>query len=123
MFWVGGLQSREDNFGGGEPMSSERLWGSCPVPGALEGSSHVVSWSGTEHNQAPTDETLELELGGRAADQLLRNRDPQLQSHLLPRWLLFGSRVFGTYYVLRHYFADKGPPSHSYGFSCSQVWM
>jgi len=22
----------------------------------------------------------------------------------------------------RHYFADKGPPSQSYGFSCSHVW-
>ena len=23
----------------------------------------------------------------------------------------------------RHYFADKGPPSQSYGFSSSHVWM
>ena len=23
----------------------------------------------------------------------------------------------------RHYFADKGPPSQSYGFSSSYVWM
>ena len=23
----------------------------------------------------------------------------------------------------RHYFADKGPSSQSYGFSSSQVWM
>ena len=23
----------------------------------------------------------------------------------------------------RHYFTDKGPSSHSYGFSCSHVWM
>ena len=23
----------------------------------------------------------------------------------------------------RHYFANKGPPSQSYGFSCSHVWM
>ena len=23
----------------------------------------------------------------------------------------------------RHHFADKGPSSQSYGFSCSQVWM
>ena len=23
----------------------------------------------------------------------------------------------------RHYFANKGPPSQGYGFSCSHVWM
>ena len=23
----------------------------------------------------------------------------------------------------RHYFANKGPPSQSYGFSCGHVWM
>ena len=108
-------------------VGSRCLVSTCGAPALCRGLwKGVLTWShgsGTEHNQAPTDETLELELGGRAADQLLRNRDPQLQSHLLPRWLLFGSRVFGTYYVLRHYFADKGPPSHSYGFSCGPVWM
>ena len=48
-------------------------------------------------------------------------------SHGIKRCLLLGRKVI-TYLdsILkskRHYFADKGPSSQSYGFSSSHVWM
>ena len=43
-------------------------------------------------------------------------------SHEIKRRLLFGRKAM-TKLDSRHYFADKGPSSQSYGFSSSHVWM
>ena len=42
-------------------------------------------------------------------------------SHEIKRYLLLGRKA--TTNLNRHYFADKGPSSQSYGFSSSHVWM
>ena len=47
-------------------------------------------------------------------------------SHEIKRRLLLGSKVMTNLDSIlksRHYFANKGPSSQSYGFSCSHVWM
>ena len=48
-------------------------------------------------------------------------------SHEIKRCLLFGRKALTNLWhhikKQRHYFADKGPSSQSYGFSSSQVWM
>ena len=47
-------------------------------------------------------------------------------SHEIKRCLLLGRKVMtnlDSTLKSRHYFADKGPPSQSYGFSCSHIWM
>ena len=43
-------------------------------------------------------------------------------SHEIKRCLLLGRKVM-TNIVQRHYFANKGPSSQGYGFSCGHVWM
>ena len=48
--------------------------------------------------------------------------------HELKRCLFFGRKVMNEQprqhiKKQRHYFANKGPSSQSYGFSSSQVWM
>ena len=48
-------------------------------------------------------------------------------SHEMKPCLLLGRKVMTSLDSLlkkqRHYFANKGPPSQSYGFSSSHVWM
>ena len=46
-------------------------------------------------------------------------------SHEIKRHLLLGRKVMTNLdsEKQRHYFANKGPASHSYGFSSSHVWM
>ena len=47
-------------------------------------------------------------------------------SHEIQRWLLLGRKAMINRQHIkkqRHYFANKGPPSQSYGFSSSHVWM
>ena len=48
-------------------------------------------------------------------------------SHEIKRRLLFGRKVMTNLDSIlkkeRHYFANKGPSSQGYGFSCSHVWM
>ena len=48
-------------------------------------------------------------------------------SHEIKRQLLLGRKVMtiidGILKKQRHYFANKGLSSQSYGFSCSHVWM
>ena len=47
-------------------------------------------------------------------------------SHEIKRRLLLGRKVMTNLDSIlksRHYFADKGPCSQSYGFSSSHVWM
>ena len=48
-------------------------------------------------------------------------------SHEMKRHLLLGRKAMTNLDSIikkqRHYFADKGPSSHSYGFSSSHVWM
>ena len=47
-------------------------------------------------------------------------------SHAIKRHLLLGRKVMTNLDSIikqRHYFANKGPSSHSYGFSCGHVWM
>ena len=47
-------------------------------------------------------------------------------SHEIKRRLLLGRKVMTNQDSIlksRHYFANKGPYSQSYGFSSSQVWM
>ena len=47
-------------------------------------------------------------------------------SHEIKRCLLFGRKVMtklDSMLKSRHYFANKGPSSQSYGFSGSHVWM
>ena len=47
-------------------------------------------------------------------------------SHEIKRCLLLGRKVMtntDTMLKSRHYFANKGPSSQSYGFSSSHVWM
>ena len=48
-------------------------------------------------------------------------------SHEIKRQLLFGREAMTNLDSIlkkqRHYFADKGPSSQSYGFSSSHVWM
>ena len=42
------------------------------------------------------------------------------------RGLLLGRKVttnLDSILENRHYFANKGPPSQGYGFSCGHVWM
>ena len=46
--------------------------------------------------------------------------------HKIKRRLLFGRKAMTNLDNIlknRHYFANKGPPSQSYGFSSSHVWM
>ena len=47
-------------------------------------------------------------------------------SHEIRRRLLLGRKVMTNLDSIlksRHYFANKGPSSHSYGFSSGHVWM
>ena len=48
-------------------------------------------------------------------------------SHEIKRYLLLGRKVMTNpgqhIQKQRHYFANKGPSSQSYGFSSSHVWM
>ena len=47
-------------------------------------------------------------------------------SHEIKRHLLLGRKVMTNLDSLlksRHYFANKGPSSQGYGFSCGHVWM
>ena len=47
-------------------------------------------------------------------------------SHEIKRRLLLGSKVMtnlDSTLKWRHYFANKGPSSQGYGFSCGHVWM
>ena len=47
-------------------------------------------------------------------------------SHEIKRCLLLGRKVIinlDSILKKRHYFANKGPPTQSYGFSSSHVWM
>ena len=48
-------------------------------------------------------------------------------SHEIKRRLLLGRKVMtnldSTLKSQRHYFANKGPSSQGYGFSCGHVWM
>ena len=46
-------------------------------------------------------------------------------SHEIKRRLLFGRKVMTNQHIKkqRHYFANKGPSSQSYGFSSSHAWM
>ena len=46
-------------------------------------------------------------------------------SHKIERHLLLGSKVMIRQHIKkqRHYFANKAPPSQSYYFSSSHVWM
>ena len=48
-------------------------------------------------------------------------------SHEIKRCLLLGRKAMTNKYSIikkqRHYFANKGPSSQSYGFSSSHVWM
>ena len=45
-------------------------------------------------------------------------------SHEIKRHLLLGRKVIRQHIQKqRHYFANKGPSSKSYDFSCSHVWM
>ena len=48
-------------------------------------------------------------------------------SHEIKRCLLLGRKVMTNLDSVlkkqRHYFANKGPSSQGYGFSCGHVWM
>ena len=47
-------------------------------------------------------------------------------SHEIKRHLLFGRKVMTNLDCIlesRHYFANEGPSSQSYGFSSSHVWV
>ena len=48
-------------------------------------------------------------------------------SHEIKRCLLLGRKVMtnldSIFKKQRHYFANKGPSSQGYGFSCGHVWM
>ena len=47
-------------------------------------------------------------------------------SHEIKRPLLLGRKVMtklDSIFKSRHYFANKGPSSQGYGFSCGHVWM
>ena len=45
-------------------------------------------------------------------------------SHEIKRHLLLGRKVTTNHIQKqRHYFANKGPSSQGYGFSCGHVWM
>ena len=47
-------------------------------------------------------------------------------SHEIKRRLLLGRKVvtnLDSILKIRHYFANKGPSSQGYGFSCGHVWM
>ena len=46
--------------------------------------------------------------------------------HEIKRCLLLGKKAMNSLDIIlksRHYFANKGPSSQSYGFSSSHVWM
>ena len=48
-------------------------------------------------------------------------------SHEIKRCLLLGRKVMtnldSIFKKQRHYFANKGPSSQGYGFSCGHIWM
>ena len=46
-------------------------------------------------------------------------------SHEIKRYFLLGRKVMTNQHIKkqRHYFANKGPSSQSYGFSSGYVWM
>ena len=47
-------------------------------------------------------------------------------SHKIKRYLLLGRKIMTNLDIMlksRHYFANKGPSSQSYGFPSSHVWL
>ena len=65
-------------------------------------------------------ETVETVLGG---SKITVDSDC---SHEIKRCLLLGRKVMtnlDSIFKSRHYFANKGPSSQGYGFSCGHVWM
>ena len=77
----------------------------------------ITSWQ----IDGETVETMsEFILGG---SKITADRDC---NHEIKRRLLLGRKVM-TYlesiFKSRHYFANKGPSSQGYGFSCGYVWM
>ena len=65
----------------------------------------------------------------RVADFILRGSKITADvdcSHEIKRRLLLGRKVMTNLDSIlksRHYFANKGPSSQGYGFSCGHVWM
>ena len=56
----------------------------------------------------------------------LQNHSDGDCSHEVKRRLLLGRKVMtilDSIFKQRHYFANKGPSSQGYGFSCGHVWM
>ena len=79
-------------------------------------SSPIISWQTDEE----TMETMtDFIFGG---SKITADGD---RSHEIKRHLLLGRKTMTNLdsVLKRHYFGNKGPPSQSYGFSSSHVWM
>ena len=80
-------------------------------------SAPITSW---QINRETVGTVTDLLLGG---SKITADGDC---SHEIKRHLLLGRNAMtnlGHMIKSRHYFADKGPSSQSYGFSSSHVWM
>ena len=83
----------------------------------------------TEHAPDPQFEPIDGETVETVADFILGGSKITVDgdcSHELKRHLLLGRTVMTNLDSIlksRHYFANKGQSSQSYGFSSSHVWM
>ena len=80
-------------------------------------SSSITSWQIDGETVEPVTDLI---LGG---SKITADADC---SHEIKRHLLLGKKTDqprGQIKKQRHYFANKGPSSQSYGFSSSHVWM
>ena len=85
-------------------------------------SSPIASWQ----IDGETMETVRDFFWGRGSPKSLQMVELKDRSHELKRQLLLGRKVMTNLDSIlksRHYFANKGLSSQSYGFSSSHVWM
>ena len=78
-------------------------------------SGHITSWRIDEETMEAVTDFI---LGG---SKITADCDC---SHEIKRHLQLGRKAMTNLHsILKHYFANKGPSSHSYGFSSTRVWM
>ena len=80
-------------------------------------SSHIISWQIDEETMETVTDFIFL------GSKITAEGD---YSHEIKRHLLLGRKVMTNLNSIlksRHYFANKGPSSQSYGFFSSRVWM
>ena len=84
-------------------------------------SSPITSW---QRDGETVEIVADFILGREGGSKITADGDC---SHAIKRRLLLGRKVMtnldSIFQKQRHYFANKGPSSQGYGFSCGHVWM